>query len=249
MNITTAVILAAGLGTRLGPLTQETPKCLVPICGRPVLEWVIRKLANQGVRKIFVNTHHFAERVETFLMQKNFFDLEIIISREDELLDTGGALAQMKPELVKSKNFYLHNADILSAIHLQELVSAHNRPGAVATLATQVSDDARCFLFDKQNALIGWENRTTGSQRVIRKEEHFAFGFCGVSLLNSAIFDFFPPEKKFSIVDAWLAAAAQSSSAVKAHRVSPDLFFDIGTPEQLAASQATFSAVGVQTIL
>lgn len=229
-----AVILAAGLGTRLGPLTERMPKCLVPVQGRAVLEWAMRKLMRAGVRHFFVNTHHCAEQVEAFLKQKNFFDAQVMISPEKELLDTGGALARMQGELSAFENFYLHNADILSNVDLLELAQAHDQSPAIATLVCRESEEERRLLFDEHKALVGWENRKTAMRKEIRSGENFGRGFCGISILQREIFQFFPKQAKFSIIDAWLKAAESHPKNVLAHVLQAGTqCYDIGTPEEL----------------
>jgi NDP-sugar pyrophosphorylase family protein len=193
------------------------------------------------VKHIFVNAHHFAEQVEKFLIQKNFFDAEIVLSQEDELLDTGGAIARLQDRLCEFENIFLHNADILSTIDLLALAREHSRTGARSTLACRTCDDDRRFLFDEAGQLIGWENRKTGERRCIREVDMVqAMGFCGISILNRGLFQFFPKEKKFSIVDVWLASVRENPTSVRAHTIGEHAAcFDIGTPADLARTEAS----------
>src|SRR5208282_91311 len=154
-----AMILAAGLGTRLRPLTDDRPKALVEINGRTLLEITIQRIAAFGVREVIVNVHHFADRIAAYLKSKNSFGLRIEISREDDLLlDTGGGLKKAAWFFLEDTNrldepFLLHNVDVISTIDFGRMVQVHNHNRALATLAVQQRATSRYLLFDEQHQL------------------------------------------------------------------------------------------------
>ena len=161
-----ALIFAAGLGTRLKPLTDTMPKALVPIDGKPLLEHVILKLKAAGFNQIIVNVHHFPDQIIDFLKSKNNFDLRIEVSDErDKLLDTGGGVKKAKWFFDDGKPFLVHNVDILSNIDLQSLYQQHLETSPLATLVVSEHDTFRYFLFDKEARLKGWINEKTGEVR------------------------------------------------------------------------------------
>ena len=151
-----AMILAAGLGTRLKPLTENKPKALVEIKGVPLLEIVIINLIKNGFTDIIINVHHFANQIIEFLKLKNNFNVNIEISDEiNKILDTGGGIYHAKWFLEKSKAFLVYNVDIISDINLVELYNAHLQSDSIATLATKNRETSRQLLFDKDNNHIG----------------------------------------------------------------------------------------------
>ena len=145
-----AMIFAAGLGSRLKPLTDTMPKALVPIAGRPMLEHVILKLKASGFTEIVINIHHFGEQILDFLKENDNFGLTIHISDErDQLLDTGGGVKKARTFFENSNEpFLVHNVDILSDIDLKELYDYHLQNGGVATLLASQRKTSRYLLFD-----------------------------------------------------------------------------------------------------
>lgn len=226
-----ALIFAAGLGTRLKPLTDTMPKALVPIDGKPLLEHVILKLKAAGFNQIIVNVHHFPDQIIEFLKSKNNFDLRIEISDErDKLLDTGGGVKKAKWFFDDGKPFLVHNVDILSNIDLQSLYQQHLETSPLATLVVSERDTFRYFLFDKEARLKGWINEKTGEVR----PDHLAntqlfnkLAFSGIQVLSPEVFklmDHFPDY--FSIVDFYLQNAAQQQ--IKAYVPHALKMIDVG---------------------
>ena len=167
-----ALIFAAGLGTRLRPLTNDKPKALVEINGMPLLEIIIRRLKFFGVKDIIINVHHFAPLVKNFLKKKNNFDINIAISDEtDLLLDTGGGLKKCADFFSDGKPFIIHNVDILSDIDLKKMYDAHVKSKALATLSTRHRATSRYLLFNKKNTLHGWMNVRSGKMIMCRKKK------------------------------------------------------------------------------
>src|ERR1700760_3667719 len=158
-----AMVLAAGLGTRLRPLTNDRPKALVEVAGHTLLEITLRRLASFGIREVIVNVHHFADMVVEYLQKNDNFGLRIEISREDDLLlDTGGGLKKAAWFFLEGRTrepFLLHNVDVISTIDLERMVGSHRENKALATLAVQKRETSRRLLFDKHNQLCG---RQTG---------------------------------------------------------------------------------------
>lgn len=166
------MIFAAGLGTRLRPLTDHTPKALVSVAGKPMLERVILRLKEAGFNDITVNIHHFGEQIIGFLRANNNFGVTIHISDErDMLLDTGGGIKKARPFLDGDEPFLVHNADILSDINLAEFYKHHRESDAEATLLVSRRQTSRYLLLDDANRLHGWINKSTGET----KPEGFSF--------------------------------------------------------------------------
>lgn len=197
-----AMILAAGFGTRLRPLTNEKPKALIEVAGRPLLEWVILKLRFFGFQSIVINTHHFPEKIEAFLAKRKNFGIEILISREEKILGTGGGIKQVADFLADVPAFLVHNVDVLSTLDLAEFMKFHQENHNLATLFVQDRDSKRALRFNQNNLL---EGRWDPSEPVNPGAQRLAFN--GVHAISSAIFRFFPEDGFFSITDVYLAAA------------------------------------------
>lgn len=226
-----ALIFAAGLGTRLKPLTDTMPKALVPIDGKPLLEHVILKLKAAGFNQIIVNVHHFPDQIIEFLKSKNNFDLRIEISDErDKLLDTGGGIKKAKWFFDDGKPFLVHNVDILSNIDLQSLYQQHLETSPLATLVVSERDTFRYFLFDKEARLKGWINEKTGEvrqEKLANTEQFNKLAFSGIQVLSPEVFklmDHFSDH--FSIVDFYLRNAAQQQ--IKAYVPQALKMIDVG---------------------
>ncbi|MBI1936714.1 MAG: nucleotidyltransferase family protein [Ignavibacteriales bacterium] len=229
-----AFILAAGLGTRLQPLTNNKPKALVEINGTPLLEIVITKLINSGFDQIIINVHHFAEQITSFLNSRNNFGIEIKISDESGmLLDTGGGLKNAAWFFDDSQPFLVHNVDVLTNIDLRELYNFHLQTKSLATLAVQKRNSSRYFLFDEEKNLCGWQNIKTTETKITRdsigKLEQFAFS--GIHIADPAVLKMMPEEKVFSLVDFYLSIAKENRITYFAH--SNSLFIDLGKKENL----------------
>ncbi len=154
-----AMILAAGLGTRLRPLTDDRPKALVEVAGHTLLEISLRRLRQFGIREVIVNVHHFADMVLAYLKKNDNFGMRIEISREDALLDTGGGLKQAAWFFQENSNdsnepFVLHNVDVVSTIDLDRMMQFHRKSNALATLAVQKRETSRYLLFDEQKQAL-----------------------------------------------------------------------------------------------
>ena len=205
MKNISAMIFAAGLGTRLYPLTADKPKALVEYQGMPLLEHVLRKIINTGIRHIVVNVHHFPDLIIQYL-KEHPHDAEIQISDErDYLRDTGGGLKFAEPLLADSENILLHNVDILSDIDLEQLIAYHKDHEALATLAVRQRETSRYFLFDEEMRLCGWRNSKTGEEILSREATTYKeLAFSGIHVVRRKLINMVPSAEKQSITPIYV---------------------------------------------
>jgi len=211
-----AMIFAAGLGTRLKPVTDNLPKALVPIAGKPLLEHVILKLKSAGFDEIIVNVHHFPDQIIDFLKANNNFGIRIEVSDERNLLlDTGGGIRRAAWFFDDEKPFLVHNVDILSNVDLKELYQQHLRSNSLATLVVSKRDTFRYLLFNDDNRLCGWINEKTGETKPLelnRTELFNKLAFSGIQVLSPNVFYLLKDlEPKFPIMDFYLSNAASQT--------------------------------------
>jgi NDP-sugar pyrophosphorylase family protein len=229
-----AFILAAGLGTRLRPLTNDRPKALVEVAGKTLLEWNIRKLKSEGIRELIVNVHHFGQEVVDFLDDHNGFGLAYQISDErGQLLDTGGAIQQAAQWF--DAPFLVYNVDVITNLNVQALRVARERSDALAVLAVRKRKSSRYLLFDKNQQLQGWRHARTGEEKWcgVPQPGLQALAFSGVHIIHPDLFDFFPGTSVFSIVDTYLAAGA--TGRILAYPHDDSFWMDAGKLEDLPA--------------
>jgi len=232
------MIFAAGLGTRLKPLTDNKPKALVEINGKTLLELVIRKLISSGFNEIIVNVHHFAEQVIDFLKQNENFNINLQFSDEKEmLLDTGGGLKKASWFFDDGKPFLVYNVDILTDFDLGKFYEAHLNSSAMATLAVRARNTSRYFLIDHDNRLCGWENIATGEKKIRIKGngELKRLAFSGFQVLSPEIFQYIRQEGKFSIIDVYLDLMAEHKIIGYEHSLSN--WIDAGRPENFKEAE------------
>lgn len=250
------MVLAAGLGTRLRPLTNDRPKALVEVAGRSLLEITLCRLRNFGIRDVIINVHHFADKVISYLKERENFGMHIEVSREDVLLDTGGGLKRAgwffpehsaAPTAPEEEPFLLHNVDVVSTIDLQRMVQFHRDNQALATLAVQRRETSRYLLFDEQLQLCGRRVGREGNPQIVRaapKTE--ALAFSGIHVISPRLLTLLKEEGVFSIIDAYLRLAG-SGEKIIAFRTDDYYWRDLGklTDLQQAAhdlEQGIFSA-------
>ncbi len=229
-----AMIFAAGLGTRLKPLTLAKPKALIELNGETLLGLQIKKLIGFGFNEIIVNVHHFAEQIINFLASQNNFGIRIAISDESgEILDTGGGLKKAAWFFDDGKPFLLHNVDVVTNLNLKEFYGFHLQQNSLATLAVRIRETTRFLLFDDRNTLIGWENISTGEKIIKRETEGDIqrLAFSGISVLSPEVLTEFPDKKVFSLIDLFLNLAAKGK--ITAYIENESYWFDIGTKEKL----------------
>lgn len=229
-----AMVLAAGMGTRLQPLTLTKPKALVEINGTPILEIILKKVIRSGFNEIIVNVHHFADQIIDFLKRNNNFGASITISDEtDILMDTGGGLVKASWFFDDGKPFLVHNIDILSDINLQHLYNHHCAKNALATLAIKDRKTSRSLLINKDGELSGWKNHQTGQTIIARGNESdlLPMPFSAIHVMDPKIFPLITETGKFSIMDTYLRLA--KDHVIQTYRHDADFWFDIGRIENL----------------
>jgi NDP-sugar pyrophosphorylase family protein len=228
-----AMILAAGFGTRIRPLTNSTPKALVKIQNRTLLEITIERLKSFGIDEILINVHHLAEQIFQFIKDKNSFDIRIEISNEDTLLNTGGGLKKAAWFFDSDEPFIMHNVDVLSDLDISQVISFHKENGAYATLATRTRKTTRYLLTDSQNMLCGWESVQSNERKIVKQSEGelSRVSFMGIHLISPKLLSLLPQEEKFSIIDAYLQIA--NNTIIKTMPCDQYRWLDLGNPEQL----------------
>lgn len=233
-----ALILAAGLGTRLGELTSDRPKALVEVCGRTMLEHQLRHLSAAGFDRFVINIHHFAPKVKSFLEDHQNFGLDICLSDEsDLLLDTGGGIRKAMRLFGNEQPVLVHNVDIFSRVDLKALYSGHIESGADSTLLVAQRSTSRYLYFDTDGLLRGWSNEKTGQVRSpypgFDKSRFTPCAFQGIHVLSNTLLPLLDaiPESRFSITDFYVDNAAR----LRLRSVLSDSnnWVDAGKPETL----------------
>jgi NDP-sugar pyrophosphorylase family protein len=233
-----AMVLAAGLGTRLRPLTDDRPKALVEVAGRTMLEITLSRLRSFGVREVIVNVHHFADMVVEYLKTNDNFGMRIEISREDVLLDTGGGLKKaewffLEDSRSADEPFLLHNVDVLSTIDFSRMVQLHKESKALATLAVQERETSRYLLFDQQNQLCGRRTGRDGKPEMVRASAQTqALAFSGIHVISPRLLPMLTEDGVFSIIPSYLRLAAQGEK-IHAFRADEYYWRDLGKPENI----------------
>ncbi len=231
-----AMILAAGLGTRLRPLTDHRPKALVEIAGRTLLEITLSRLLASGIREVIINVHHFAGAILDYLKTNDNFGINIEVSREDVLLDTGGGLKKAAYFFLEDSKrldepFILHNVDVISTIDFQRMVQFHAENQALATLAVQNRETARYLLFDEQLKLCG--RRHGQETEFVRSSKQVqALAFSGIHVISPRLFAMMIEEGVFSIITSYLRLAAQGEN-ILAFRADEYYWRDLGRPDDV----------------
>ena len=235
-----AMILAAGLGTRLRPLTDNKPKALVELGGRTLLEITLERLRSFGVSEVIVNVHHFADLVVEYLRANANFGLRIEVSREDLLLDTGGGLKRAAWFFLAGRSdtpFLLHNVDIVSAINLEEMAEAHKNSAALATLAVQERSSSRQLLFDRQGRLCGRRAGREAADEIARSAENpEPLAFAGIHVISPRLLKKMTEDGVFSIIGTYLQLAREGE-AIRAFRADQYYWRDLGKPEDLRQAE------------
>jgi NDP-sugar pyrophosphorylase family protein len=238
-----AMILAAGLGTRLRPLTDDRPKALVEVAGRTLLEIVLTRLRSFGVSEVIINVHHFAEMVVEYLKTNDNFGMRIEISLEDVLLDTGGGLKKASWFFLKdmhsaSEPFLLHNVDVISTIDLRRMLHVHAESRALATLAVQDRKTSRCLLFGQELQLCGRRSGPNPKKaELVRPSAQVqALAFSGIHVISPRFLSMLTEEGAFSIIKSYLRLAAQGER-ILGFRADEYYWRDLGRPEDLARAE------------
>jgi NDP-sugar pyrophosphorylase family protein len=233
-----AMILAAGLGTRLRPLTDNRPKALVEVAGRTMLEITLSRLRAYDIREVIINVHHFADMILEYLKTNDNFGMHIEVSREEVLLDTGGGLKKAVDFFLEDPNgferpFILHNVDVVSTIDLRRMVQFHTENQALATLAVQDRETSRYLLFDEQLHLCGRRSGHGQKNEFSRSPQPVqALAFSGIHILSPRLFAMMIEEGAFSIIPSYLRLAAQGEK-ILAFRADEYYWRDLGRPDDV----------------
>ncbi|HNS18484.1 MAG TPA: nucleotidyltransferase family protein [Bacteroidales bacterium] len=244
-----AMILAAGRGTRLHPLTEKVPKALIPLDGIPLLEILILRLKQSGFDRITLNVHHFGQQIIDFLESRDHFGLSIDVSDErDCLLDTGGAIKKAMPLLGDGEPVLIHNVDVISSVDLAALVRHHVQAEALVTLCVQERASSRYFYFSSDDRLCGWKNLKTGQEKRVQTDANpdKQRAFSGIHVIGPRFLEMvarhhcFPANMDvFSIVDVYLCLAAKGKVIGFDH--TGEAWTDLGNPQQLAKMEESIT--------
>ncbi len=240
-----AMILSAGLGTRLKPLTDTRPKALVELSGRTLLEITLTRLRTFGITEFIINVHHFADQIIAYLKSHNNFGLRIEISREEILLDTGGGLKKAAWFFLEDpKNldepFLLHNVDVISTIDLSRMLQFHKENHALATLAVQSRESGRQLLFNNALQLVGRATSTfSSSSPLATSHSPLPLAFSGIHILSPRLLPMLTEEGVFSIIPSYLRLSAQGQK-ILAFRADQYYWRDLGRPADLAQAALDF---------
>ncbi|MGA7294502.1 MAG: nucleotidyltransferase family protein [Terriglobales bacterium] len=236
-----AMILAAGLGTRLGFLTADCPKALVEIDGHTLLEITLSRLRRFGVSEVIINVHHFARMIVDYLEVNHQFGMHIEVSCEDELLDTGGGLKKASHFFYSAKDFarreepfIVHNVDVLSTIDLGRMLQFHTENRALATLAVQNRKTSRYLLFDDQLQLCGRQSGNHQEPELVRQAaKPKVFAFSGIHVISPRLLAMLSEKGAFSIITSYMRLAAQQER-ILAFPADEYYWRDLGSPQNLA---------------
>jgi NDP-sugar pyrophosphorylase family protein len=241
-----AMVLAAGLGTRLRPLTDNRPKALVELSGRTLLEITLARLRDFGITEVIVNAHHFADKIINYLHTNKFFGMRIEISCEDLLLDTGGGLKKaawffLEGSAGKDQPFLLHNVDVISTIDFAKMVQAHETTKALATLAVQKRESNRQLLFDEQLQLCGRRTGRDQEPEMVRDGQHLVpLAFSGIHVISPRLLTMLTEDGVFSIITPYLRLAAHGER-IQAFRSDEYYWRDLGRAEDLQQAEQDLS--------
>lgn len=233
------MILAAGLGTRFKPWTDNHPKALAIINGKSLLQRNIEYFQQYGIRDVVVNVHHFANQIREAIEQNDGWGSKVTISDEsDEVLETGGGIKRAAA-LLGNNAFVVMNADILTDLDLSKLIHSHQQLKPLATLAVSQRKTSRYFLFDHFSNLCGWRNDQTGEEKISRTTaDLLPKAFSGIHIIEPHFFSLVTEEGKFSVVDVYLRLA--NSEIIKGYDHTGSNLVDVGRPESVAKAEAIF---------
>ncbi len=230
------MVLAAGLGTRLRPLTNDRPKALVEVAGRTLLEITLSRLRTFGVHDVVINAHHFADRLIEYLKVNNNFEMHIEVSREEVLLDTGGGLKKAAYFFLNTPNepFILHNVDVISSIDLPRMVDLHRERNALATLAVRERKTSRYLLLDDQLQLCGRQMGRDQQPEIVRPSSSLQpLAFSGIHVVSPRLLTMMVEEGVFSIIESYVRLAGRGEKII-GFRADEYYWRDLGKPENIA---------------
>ena len=238
-----AMILAAGLGTRLRPLTNTTPKALIEVGGRPLLERVAYRLIAAGTTRLVINLHHHAAQIRRYVRSRDSFGVDVVFSEEDEeVLGTGGGLKHAASLFTGDAPFFIHNSDILSTVDLRGLYAKHEASDAVATLAAKPAETHRHLVFDHAGRLCGYGHPEEAREIMVREPEPPVrkVDFCGIQVVSPRLFGLMQESGVFSIINVYLRLSA-AGERIAASPIGDARWIDAGTHERLARARELFA--------
>lgn len=229
-----AMILAAGVGSRLRPITDHTPKALVEVNGVTMLERIARRLIRAGADRIIINLHHHADQVRDFVESKDGFGVDVRLSEEPvERLETGGGLLHARDFFREDSAFFLHNVDVICELDLEAMYRGHGRSGALATLAVSDRDSSRMLRFDDAGLQARVDRRDGTEERARPTRGHSRkVAFAGIHVLSPSFFDLLEEDGAFSIMSPYLRLAG-AGHRIMPYDISGALWLEIGDPERL----------------
>jgi len=243
-----AMIFAAGLGTRFKPWTDKHPKALALVNGKPLLQRNVEYLQRYGIKDVIINVHHFADQVIDAIKKNKGWGSNIFISDErDEVLETGGGLLKAKDLFAPGEKFITCNVDILTDLDLNKLIAFHEKNKPLISFAVTNRKTSRYFLFDENNRLWGWRNTKTGEEKgpilTLPKGEGIKNSviekaYSCVVVFEPSVFSLIPFRGKFSLVDVYLALAADH--LILGYDHTGDRFVDVGKQENIAIAESLF---------
>ncbi len=236
------MIFAAGLGTRLKPITDSVPKALAPLNGKPLLWHAIKSMERANIERIVVNVHHFSDLVINYLKLQEW-NTEVLISDESDcLLETGGGLLKAQSLFIPNKPVLVKNVDIVTSTNIESFIHSHQKEKNHATLMVKKRSTSRYLLFDNQNNLCGWKNiKTNELIRTNELEEFKSLAFSGMHIIEPELLAQMGEVRPFSIIKAYLELA--NKCQIKAY-VTPadDIWLDVGTVEKLREAEYYFKS-------
>lgn len=239
-----ALILAAGLGTRLHPITKNTPKALAKIKNITLLEILITRFKKFGIEDVMINIHHFADQVVEFVKENNQFGINIQFSDErGELLDTGGGIKKAQWFFNDGNPFLVHNVDVISSIDINDFLNFHQNSGSLVSLAVRNRSTSRYFLFDGNDVLSGWRNISTCQEIISKPSPIFhQFAFSGIHIISPEIFGLISKTGKFSIVEEYLRLS--ENHIISAYKHDHTYWMDLGKVENLIQAEKILDKLG-----
>jgi len=232
-----AMILAAGVGSRLGSLTSEKPKALVLFQGKPLLEIIIKRLQFAGFNEIVINVHHFADQIIDYVDHCPVDGVEISVSHERELLDTGGGIKYAR-QLLGDKPVLFYNVDILTELNLEAFYKHHIESNAKISLAVKDRPTSRQLLFTPKGQLAGW-SYPERNLRIITRDSRKGYvhaGFSGIYIISPEVFNLLPDENVFSITP-WLIELSQDMEICR-YDHSDGKWFDLGRKNSFVKAES-----------
>ncbi|WP_439183290.1 nucleotidyltransferase family protein [Carboxylicivirga taeanensis] len=237
-----ALIFAAGLGTRLKPLTNQLPKALAPLDGKPLLWHAINGLKGTGVERIVVNVHHYACQIIDYLNSETWWTEVVVSDESEQLMDTGGGLLKAQSLFIPNKSILIRNVDIVTSTNVESFIYSHQQNGNDATLMVKKRSTSRYLQFDRSMQLCGWRNtKTHEAIEIFPVDNKQELAFSGIHIIEPHLLDQLGEVRPFSIIKAYLELA-QNNRIIGYEVAESDLWFDVGTIEKLKKAELYYKS-------